>query len=159
MIKRIPAIPAFLVADELQQQQQQSKTLVYLPSMKARRLFVSVLAQSSRTMTKAFAIRQLVPVIFRIEMSSKRVPRPPALWRPSAYLLKEQRPVLLYVLLSAIPFKCISCKAHHIHRRQSWEIGGVATPQNLGRGVVGGRGRVVKYYYNLIKYRKYVRKW
>ena len=41
------------------------------------------------------------------------------------------------------------------HRRQSWGLG-VATPQILGRGVVGvpggsqgDRGRVVKYYYIL----------
>ena len=46
------------------------------------------------------------------------------------------------------------------HRRQSW---GVATPQNLGRGVVGGvaggswTGRKILLY--LIMHRKYVRKW
>ena len=41
---------------------------------------------------------------------------------------------------------------------------GVATPQILGRGgrgggVAVGRGRVVKYYYYVIMYRKCVRKW
>jgi len=41
------------------------------------------------------------------------------------------------------------------HRRQSLGVGCVATPIFWA----GDRGRVVKYYYNLIMYRKYVKKW
>jgi len=51
-----------------------------------------------------------------------------------------------------------------MHRRQSWGSWRCREPPDFGLGAVGrsqerGRGRVVKYHYNLIMYRKYARNW
>src|SRR6218665_3977249 len=73
---------------------------------------------------------------------------------------------VLLVLLFPYNYNNIEARIYKLfHRRQSWGLE-VSRPQILSWGVVGGRrevvgrrGQVVKYYYNSIMYRKYVRKW